>query len=418
MTPLEVNKFYQGDALEVLRSFPDNTFHCCVTSPPYYGLRSYLPNDHPMKQLELGNESTPEAYVSRLVDIFREVRRVLRPEGLLFLNIGDSYAGSWGNSGRRPELDGTPSHQREKNTEYFYRGGWDDRRERPPTSYKLPGLKPKDLIGIPWMVAFALRNDGWWLRGDIIWAKKNPLPESVRDRPTRSHEFIFLLSKSARYYYDAEAVKEPVANPGRSSGNKTRKVASEGERSRTNTHLGSSIPYRDTTGMRNRRDVWSISVKPFKGAHFAVFPEDLIEPCILAGTSEHGVCPACGKPWERELVKAREEHGLADTSFPKTKDLDDQHGHKRLSRRIIAARKAGEDHDNPLGGYKTTGWRPTCQCNITEAIPALVLDPFSGAGTTALVANRLGRNFVGIDLSESYCQMAGERISKAEGASP
>jgi DNA modification methylase len=180
----------------------------CVTSPPYWGLRDYgIPG-------QLGLEKTPEEYIEKLVEIFREVRRVLRPWGTVWLNLGDSYYGSWGNSGNRPELDGKPSAQRSKDTTYFKRGGWDDRRERPASSYGHASLKPKDLCMIPARVALALQADKWWLRSDIIWAKPNPMPESVTDRPTSSYEHIFLLTKSAKYFYDAEAVKNPSKRAG------------------------------------------------------------------------------------------------------------------------------------------------------------------------------------------------------------
>ena len=194
-TPIDV--IIQGDALTQLKELPGESVDCCITSPPYFGLRSYLPDGHQDKHMEIGLDATPEAYVSKLVEVFREVRRVLKKEGTLWLNLGDSYAGSWGNSGHRPELDNSSSYQREKKTEYFARGGWDQRREVPPNQ-KVKGCKPKDLIGIPWMVAFALRADGWYLRSDIIWHKPNCMPESCKDRPTKAHEYIFLLSKSQK----------------------------------------------------------------------------------------------------------------------------------------------------------------------------------------------------------------------------
>lgn len=177
----------QGDARKI--PLADKSVNCCVTSPPYWGLRDYGIAG------QLGLERTPEEYIAAMLEVFREVKRVLRDDGTLWLNMGDSYHGSWGNAGSRPELDGKTQNQREKNVEYLNRGGWDERRDRPPSSYKINGLKPKDLVGIPWMLAFALRADGWYLRSDIIWSKPNPMPESVTDRPTKAHEYLFLLAK-------------------------------------------------------------------------------------------------------------------------------------------------------------------------------------------------------------------------------
>lgn len=217
---------------------------------------------------EFGLEESPERYVDNMVAIFREVWLVLRDDGTVWLNLGDSYA--TGSAGWHKES---------------WPAGGSDVKKRTDTP---KGLKAKDLIGIPWRVALALQQDGWYLRSDIIWAKGNPMPEAVTDRPSRSHEYLFLLTKRDRYFYDHEAVKEPVATPGRSSGNVTRKVATEGERGRLGTHLGSSVPWQDTTGRRNRRSVWNLNVRPFKGAHFATFPPELVEPCLLAGCPERG----------------------------------------------------------------------------------------------------------------------------------
>ena len=304
---------YCGDALEVLGALPDESVHCCVTSPPYWGLRDYgVPG-------QLGLESTPAEYVEKMVAIFREVRRVLRDDGTLWLNLGDSYHGSWGNSGSRPELDGKTLNQRPKDAEYLPRGGWDERRERPASSYKIAGLKPKDLVGIPWRVAFALQADGWYLRQDIIWAKPNPMPESVTDRCTKSHEYLFLLAKSARYYFDADAIAEPttcermrgsgpMVNSG--TGRNDAESGTVGDyRKRTkgkhSTQDPQSAGHRMVESVararvegadhdnpfgatRNKRSVWTVTTKACKEAHFATFPPALIEPCVLAG------CPVGG----------------------------------------------------------------------------------------------------------------------------
>lgn len=250
----------------IQRMFSDS-LQMCVTSPPYFGLRDYGVNG------QIGLEKTPDEYVTRLVEVFREVWRVLRDDGTLWLNLGDSYASSGANSGSRPE-DLTDKQRSNAGCVY-------ERRKAPV------GLKPKDLIGIPWRVAFALQADGWYLRSDIIWAKPNPMPESVRDRPTRSHEHLFLFSKSERYYYDADAIKEPLVRPdevkrktpGRFGGaNKFIEASKQSRLHSGNVYTGTS------DGKRNKRDVWTIAPKPYRGAHFAVMPEALVEPCVLAGS--------------------------------------------------------------------------------------------------------------------------------------
>ncbi len=243
-----------GDCIEGMRTLPDQSVHTCVTSPPYFGLRDYGMAG------QIGLEDTPEAFVARLVEVFREVRRVLRDDGTLWLNLGDSYA----NGGRSSRAsDSKALGAREMST-------------RPAD-----GAKPKDLLGIPWRVAFALQADGWYLRQDIIWHKPNPMPESVTDRCTKAHEYVFLLSKSARYFFDAEAIKEPAI---KEAGVSTL-VSAEGKSGTLRNDAG-RIHISD--GLRNRRSVWTVTTKPFKGAHFATFPPDLIEPCILAG------CPVGG----------------------------------------------------------------------------------------------------------------------------
>ena len=247
-----------GDATETLRTLPDQSVHCCVTSPPYFGLRDYG------RDGQIGLEETPEAFVESLVEVFREVRRVLRDDGTVWLNLGDSYNGV----GRGYKANGMQVAARSS------------------TQRTVPGLKPKDLIGIPWRVAFALQADGWYLRQDIIWHKPNPMPESVRDRCTKAHEYVFLLSKSPRYYFDAEAVKEDSV-----SAKNDRTPAPRGSEAYANAsgvNGQAQLFTRKNDGTRNRRSVWTITAKPYKGAHFATFPPDLIEPCILAGCPEGG----------------------------------------------------------------------------------------------------------------------------------
>jgi DNA modification methylase len=252
-----------------LRELPAGSVQTCVTSPPYYGLRDYGHDG------QIGLEATPDEYVAALVDVFREVRRVLADDGTLWLNLGDSFHG------------GGYSNHRINGEEWLLAHGGDRRRSRQQDRINAnPGLKPKDLIGIPWMVAFALRADGWYLRSDIIWAKTACMPESVGDRPTRSHEYVFLLSKASRYFYDAEAIREPDAGADHARQVLVGQPSLEPTNGLLRPHSGLRTPDgRDGLG-RNKRSVWTVSPQPFPGAHFATFPPKLIEPCILAGTRE------------------------------------------------------------------------------------------------------------------------------------
>lgn len=303
-----------GDCRTVLATFAEQTFNCCVTSPPYWKLRNYGVDG------QLGLEKSPEEYVSNLVSVFREVRRVLRNDGTLWLVLGDCYAasgrgGDTGKSGLEGSVDSQDQSKiamtggpRIGNRSSFRR----DRAPRQDVPHKgSPSLKPKDLVGIPWRVAFGLQADGWYLRSDIIWSKTNPIPESVRDRPTKSHEYVFLLSKTRRYYYDADAIAEPCLTreqrwdpgtnglagvhrkTGRStrryrSGNKVRRLADGSSGQRPADHLGSGIPWQDVSGIKNKRSVWRLSTEPYAGDHYATFPTKLVEPCVLAGSPRGG----------------------------------------------------------------------------------------------------------------------------------
>ena len=263
-----MNEILVGDALTRLRELPSDSVHCCVTSPPYWGLRDYGMAG------QIGLEKSYPEYVAKLVEVFREVRCVLRPDGTLWLNMGDSYASAWPCQRRNQMGAGSlPNGKREA---------------RPP---RLPdGLKDKDLIGIPWRVAFALQGDGWWLRSDIIWAKPNPMPESVTDRCTKAHEYVFLLAKSERYYYDAKAIAERSLYAGdiKRQGEKS---LSRGQANGANIERSGNARHETVTvtDTRNKRTVWTIPTSPFPDAHFAVFPEALVEPCILAGCPPGGV---------------------------------------------------------------------------------------------------------------------------------
>lgn len=256
-------EIYQGDCLEVLRTLPDESIHCCVTSPPYWGLRDYGCDG------QIGLEKTPEEYVSKMVEVFREVKRVLRDDGTLWLNLGDSYNGSGGAGGD------------------YSKGGLKEGQPKYP-GRKVATLKPKDLVGIPWMVAFALRADGWYLRQDIIWHKPNPMPESVKDRCTKAHEYIFLLTKSAQYYYDNEAIKEKAVSGTDVGILRSKKQATCNHPSILKRQKEDIDSRTAGDGNRNKRSVWTITTKPFKEAHFAVFPPELPEICIKAGCPEGG----------------------------------------------------------------------------------------------------------------------------------
>jgi len=247
-----------GNCLETLKELPDQSVNCCVTSPPYFGLRDYGHAD------QIGNESTPDEFVGRLVDVFAEVRRVLRDDGTLWLNLGDTYAQS---EIRIRNGQGNISSKRKAAVE---------QTGRKPNH----GLKPKDLIGIPWLVAFAMQADGWYLRQDIIWHKPNPMPESVTDRCTKAHEYLFLLSKNERYFFDSEAIQEKAATVG-----KPRAFGAKDQVGTMRNDIGRVF---EDDGTRNKRSVWPVNVQPFTGAHFATFPPDLIMPCILAGCPENG----------------------------------------------------------------------------------------------------------------------------------
>ena len=367
------------DVIDGLQSLDEQSIQCVVTSPPYWGLRDYGVDN------QLGLEKTPEEYVDKMVSVFREVRRVLRDDGTVWLNLGDSYAGGGRNSGNAVE---NTSAKQQTQIHSMHSG----------PSVVPQGLKPKDLCGIPWRVAFALQSDGWYLRSDIIWSKPNPMPESVTDRPTKAHEYLFLLTKSARYFYDADAIREE--NQGDSGWEKQRQVGTAKTRKEEKTtgynNRGRADKTRQETmesnpAGRNKRSVWEITTQPFPEAHFAVMPTKLVEPCVLAGTSKEGQCVECGAVWERVVEKA-EPIGRRDNG----------NGDRFVDKGMWSGRAGERD-------LKTIGWQPTCICN-TNTEPHTVLDPFCGSGTVGVVALRHGRRFIGIDLSEEYCEMAKQRI--------
>ena len=415
-----------GHVLDQLASLADESVHCVVTSPPYYGLRDYgiepqvwggdpgcahewgrnLParsqsggvagfqtsnagsfhagqastfccrcNDW---RGSLGLEPTLALYLDHMVEVFREVRRVMRKDATCWLNIGDSYAaqGGFGSGGNAARM-GRANQQR------------NDRPNRPRD-----GLKPKDLMLIPSRLAIRLQEDGWWVRSDVIWAKKAPMPESCTDRPTSAHEHVFLLTKSARCYYDAEAVKEDAegnTHPTRKDGlvmPPRGGIDSGGAR-----HSMPSIPLTH----RNLRNVWHLGPEPFPEAHFATYPTEIPRRAILAGTSERGVCPKCAAPWARvvetESWTERPNSGGVRGGIPSQ-----------------CVQLGAMQRGNRFAEATTIGWRPTCGCDAGDSISAKVLDPFLGSGTTALVADRLGRDCIGIELNPDYAAMARHRV--------
>ena len=384
-----------GDCLDVLRDMPDCSVHCCVTSPPYWGLRSYGIG---AENGEMGLESTPEEYVAKMIEVFREVRRVLRDDGTCWVNLGDSYAAS---PGQRKPTDQAGEKQQTM------------RGSTGSPSRDIDGLPAKNLVGIPWRVAFALQADGWYLRQDIIWHKPNPMPESVTDRCTKSHEYLFLLSKSARYFYDAEAIKE-VGNPETENrykyafaGEKREAIREQGIRIR-----GTPESFVFSPG-RNKRSVWTVPTHSFREAHFATFPPKLIEPCILAGVPAKA-CAVCGAPWVRVVEK-----GAPDMAHRKACGGDANGGYNGTAIKDYAgggAQDASATKARILAGMcerKTVGFRPTCDCAV-DTIPGTVLDPFGGAGTTGLVAKRTLRRAILIELSPEYADMARRRIDGSQ----
>ena len=364
-----------GNCLDVLPTLEEQSVHTCITSPPYWGLRDYGTAE------QLGLEETPEEYVENMVQVFREVHRVLRDDGTLWLNLGDSYAGNCS----RASNNGRAGYGTRREG-VFAKGG--------------EGIKTKDLVGIPWRVAFALQADGWYLRQDIIWHKPNPMPESVTDRCTKAHEYIFLLTKSKKYYYDHVAIKETSTCPQ----DKRRPLGSKGAwqmDGRKQGENGGGKPYEHDTTKKNKRSVWTVTTKPFKGAHFAVFPQDLIEPCILAGTSEKGCCTNCGISQERVTERITQSKSIA--------------GEKTQLKRNqgLVTQFSGYEDGSTSPNIKTIGWKFCCSCDVVSC-PCTVLDPFAGAGTTGLVAKRFGCDFVGIELNPEYAVMARTRIGQEQ----
>lgn len=436
-------KIFTGDCREVLRTLPDESVHCVVTSPPYWGLRDYGIVG------QLGMERSLGEYIETIISVFAEVKRVLRSDGTLWLNLGDSYAANMnGRSAAETKALGRDDRTfRDKpfstigpiivdkidNSRPGKSGNFNNLGSAIGSRIAAAGnLKPKDLCGIPWRVALALQNDGWWLRQDIIWSKPNPMPESVTDRCTKAHEYIFLLSKSAKYYYDAEAIAEPITEssierlsqptlaqqegywrvPGKTNG----PMKARGPRfgtpgGKAEIEYGSMVSGEIyvANGKRNKRSVWTVTTQPYSEAHFATFPPALIEPCILAGTSEKGCCAKCGMPMDR-IIEATALDGRKAILGQLGPD-----GKALIGDNMIDAGVRGSfNAKKGVLAKETIGWSLSCQCNA-ETTPCTVLDPFGGAGTTGLVADRLGRNAILIELNPGYAAMAEKRIRSDAG---
>jgi DNA modification methylase len=363
---------------------PDKSVQCCVTSPPYWGLRDYGQDG------QHGLEATPGAYVANLVRVFGEVRRVLRDDGTVWLNLGDSYAGG-------------PASGNLNDESSTLGGGKATQAAAAVVHPRAHGLKPKDLVGIPWRVALALQADGWYLRSDIIWHKPNPMPESVLDRPTKGHEYVFLLSKRPRYFYDADAVrlraKPGSTKSGLMSDPATKKWGAGASSNLRNDNEWGGVRFRDYKGP-NRRTVWTIPSKPYTGAHFATMPPELARLCILAGTSQGGACSACGAPWARVVERTPMEVRPSQRRMDWQTDQTDQTDQTRTQ-------TGGTMTKAPTS--ETVGWAAGCECGADVA-PCVVLDPYAGAGTTGLVAAKLRRDFIGCELNPEYAALTERRL--------
>jgi DNA modification methylase len=477
------NKILQGDCLVVLKTLPSNSIQMCVTSPPYFNLRSYNVEG------QIGHEETPEQFVKKIVEVFEEVKRVLRKDGVCFLNMGDTY---WGSNGfSRATTD-------------FQRKGRNNAPSNDRTLSKNTNLKTKDLCLVPQRLEIALQDAGWYIRNNIIWYKRNPMPFPVTDRFINSHEIIIYMTKSAKCFFDVYAVKEPtVKDPDKQESHPFGKKG--GKLETLNNRLLSGTEWTNT-GLRNKRDVWDVTVKGTKEIHFATFPQDLIEPCILAGTSERGACATCGAPYKRVVEKgeplqewkdkcgadSKGEYNGVSEKFLKQDALgkatqtgfnarwkEKQQNASDVKRRILEGMvgtktvdweptcacynnkqkgvdigqspqsfirddkidvlraKSREDavkmypndpekqkeyikyvHDHgcsdPATQGKAVAWSTSCACDASESRPCIVLDPFMGSGTTAIVAQKFGRDYIGIELNPEYIVMAERRIKTAK----
>lgn len=441
-----------GHVLDKLAELPDESVHMVWTSVPYWGLRSYgtepqvwgdqdcktvgfpangLPTPHDWAATEQGSnrggsgaptdknnrgedygrgasrgafcrrcqawrgehglEPTFDLWLAHEVEIWRAIRRVLRSDGTAWINVGDAYASS---------VNGRPAAEIEDDDRTF--------RDKPVSTAQ--GIfKPKDRILMPARLAIALHGDGLWLRDEIIWAKRNPMPSSVRDRTTPAHEMIYMLSKAPKYFYDQVATAEPITTDPRENYPARAKITGRGQQgaaaARGNDRDKSGgFPINGTT--RNKRSVWHLALEPYSGSHFATAPTGIVRPCILAGTSAKGVCPGCGAPWRRET----------ETTYRKNRPSAGNDPRSRAEDKFAQANNSsGWRGNNLLADHQTTGWSPGCECPDNEPVPATILDPFGGVGTTALVAEELGRDCILIELNPESAEDARARIRGAMG---
>jgi DNA modification methylase len=345
-------RLFQGDARQVLLGLPDESVQCVITSPPFFNLRDYE------DERQIGLEDTPEAWVASLVDVFRECRRVLRPDGVMFVEVGESWAGGGGYAPDAPVNVARQIARANGDNGGAFKIAHDATMRAKAARRVVPeGTKPKDMIGTRWLLAFALRADGWFLRSEIIWAKPNAMPESAKDRPTNAHSSIFVLSRSPRYFWDGDPIRTEYLVD-------TRKVTTVKAGVGSQQHRdGERWP---NPGGANARSVWVVPTGQTSFKHFAPMPDTIAELCMKAGTSEYGACAQCGAPWQRR----RDEDGVA------------------------------------------IGWDPTCGCGCGVVDPCMVLDPFMGSATTALVARRLGRRAVGVELNPEYLEIAARRLQQ------
>ncbi len=403
---MQIDQIIQCDVTKGI-PLPDKSVQCVVTSPPYWGLRDYGMAG------QLGLEKTPEEYIERMVSVFRHVWRVLRDDGTCWVNMGDSYAQKGGQLNTKENIEQSKARSETYANPGIY-GDYVSRMARAANT-AVSGLKPKDLCMMPARLAIALQADGWYLRSDIIWAKPNPMPESVTDRPTKSHEHLFLLTKKSKYFYDADAVREPHAEPNDNRPGRT-EYAPGHEGEVCGAGKGRMNQFNNPAG-RNKRDVWTIATQSFPEAHFATFPEKLVQPCIKAGTSEKGCCLECGSPWVRVVEKEFVQEGPTRNR-----------GKVKGNAGEADAKSMTMGDGGKVGHNKTTtiGWKLTCGHfdNMTfpdirknkkvvpslSAIPCTVYDPFGGALTTCVVAYKLGRHYIATELNSDYIKMGQKRL--------
>lgn len=420
-----------------LDGIPSHSIHTVITSPPYYGLRDY-DGDHdiawsevsyapmaglplltiPAMQCALGHEPSVEAYIGHLILCLREWRRVLRTDGTAWVVLGDTSAGS----------NGVGYKQKRHSQNVAYGGEEDNKSLRTKTKRKDP-VPAKNFLGVPWRFAFAAQADGWHLRRDGIWAKAvsfaeysgSSFPESVKDRPSTAHEYFFLLSPQRTYFYDVNAVREPLRAD---SVPRRRKATTADSAAPIQDHKNLHVPGREAHSLhkkrargqqeyepneagRQLRSVWRISPRPFSEAHFATFPVDLVEPMVRLTTSAGGCCQTCGAPYKRTV----------ETEGAKVEDFCDERGYSERAQTDTAPQQplhyAG-NHRRPPRQYRHVGWQPICKCDLNDPMPCNVLDPFNGAGTTALAALQLGRTYYGSDLSQTYLDLTVRRLRKLQ----